>query len=118
MLKQTVMNHKELEKSKVYITRQIVEYIPNSIVSKTIMEKLTGNISALSFDDKEGLSEKISPFDAVVQIIEGKTEIIIDGASYFMEEGECIIIPAHKSHSIKGNKRFKMIVTIIKSGYE
>lgn len=48
------------------------------------------------------------------QIIEGKAEIIIDGASYVMEEGECIIIPAHKSHFIKGNKRFKMILTIVK----
>lgn len=112
------MNHRELEKSKVYITSQIVDYIPNSVVSKNILEKLTGNISVLSFDDKEGLSEKISPFDTVAQIIEGKTEIIIDGASYFMEEGECIIFPAHKRHSIKGNKRFKMIVTIIKSSYE
>ncbi|MDR6919791.1 MULTISPECIES: cupin domain-containing protein [Chryseobacterium] len=112
------MNHKELEKSKVYITRQIVGYISNSVVSRTLLEKITGNICALSFDDKEGLSEKISPFDAAVQIIEGKAEIIIDGASYFLEEGECIIIPAHKSHSIKGNKRFKMILTIIKSGYE
>lgn len=118
MFKTTVMNHRELEKSKVYITSQIVDYIPNSVVSKNILEKLTGNISVLSFDDKEGLSEKISPFDTVAQIIEGKAEIIIDGASYFMEEGECIIVPAHKSHSIKGNKRFKMIVTIIKSGYE
>ncbi|BFO67324.1 hypothetical protein KCF3NO3_33070 [Chryseobacterium sp. KCF3-3] len=118
MFKPTVMNHKELEKSKVYITNQIVEYIPNSVGSKTILEKVTGNISALSFDDKEGLSEKTSPFGAFAQIIEGKAEIIIDGASYFMKEGECIIIPAHTSHSIKGNKRFKMIVTIIKSGYE
>lgn len=118
MFKPTVMNHRELEKSKVYITSQIVDYIPNSVVSKNILEKLTGNISVLSFDDKEGLSEKISPFDTVAQIIEGKAEIIIDGASYCMEEGECIIVPAHKRHSIKGNKRFKMIVTIIKSGYE
>ncbi|MGH1517072.1 cupin domain-containing protein [Chryseobacterium sp. JK1] len=106
------MNHKELEKSKVYITTQIVEYIPNSVVSKTILEKLTGNISALSFNEKEGLPEKTSPYDAFAQIIEGEAEIIIDGATYFMEKGECIIIPAHKSHSIKGNKRFKMILTI------
>ncbi|MCJ7935904.1 MAG: cupin domain-containing protein [Chryseobacterium sp.] len=112
------MNPKELETSKVYITSQIVDYISNSVVSRTILEKLTGTISALSFDDGEGLPEKISPFDAVVQIMEGKAEIIIDGASYFLEEGECIIIPAHQSNSVKGNKRFKMIVTIIKSGYE
>ncbi len=112
------MKHQELEKSKVYLISQIVEYISNSVVSKTILEKLPCNISALAFDEKEGLSEKTSPFDAFAQIIEGKAEIIIEGATYFMEEGECIIIPAHKSHSIKGNKRFKMIVTIIRSDNE
>ncbi|KAB1231612.1 cupin domain-containing protein [Chryseobacterium viscerum] len=112
------MNHKEIEKSKVYVISQIVEYISNSMVSRTILGKLTGTINILSFDDEQGLPEKISPFDTAIQIIEGKAEIIIDGASYFMEEGECIVIPAHQPHSIKGNKRFKMIVTIIKSGYE
>ncbi|UCA61149.1 cupin domain-containing protein [Chryseobacterium rhizoplanae] len=110
------MNHQEFEKSKVYITSQIVECISNSVFNRTILEKPMGNINALSFDEKEGLPEKTSPFDAFAQIIEGKAEIIIDGTSYFMEEGECIIIPAHKSHSIKGNKCFKMILTIIKSG--
>lgn len=112
------MNDKEIKKSKVYITSQIVEYIPNSVVSKTILEKPTGNIIALSFDEDNGLPEKVSPFDMIAQIIDGKAEIIIDGASYFMEKGECIVIPAHKSHSVKGNKRFKMILTIIKNGYE
>ncbi|MGE8431199.1 cupin domain-containing protein [Chryseobacterium joostei] len=112
------MNHKELEKSKVYITSHIVEYLANSVVTRTILEKLTGTISALSFDEGEGLPEKISPFDAVVQVIEGKAEIIIEGGSYFLEGGESIILPAHKPNSIKGNKRFKMILTIIKSGYE
>lgn len=118
ILKQTVMNDKELEKSKVYITSQIVDYIPNSVASKTILEKPNGNIIALSFNENQGLPEKVSPFDTIAQIMDGKAEIIIDGASYFMEEGECIVIPAHKSHSVKGNKRFKMILTIIKSGYE
>lgn len=113
-----MMNLQELDKSKVYHIHQIIEYITNSVISRTILEKPTGNISVLSFDEKEGLSKKTSPFDTLVQIIDGKTEIIIDGDSYFMEEGEFIIIPAHKSHSIKGNKRFKMIITIIKSGYE
>jgi hypothetical protein len=53
------MNHQELEKSKVYITSQIVEYISNSVVSKTILEKLTGNISVLSFDEKKDYLKKL-----------------------------------------------------------
>ena len=36
----------EFEKSKTFIIVEIVEYIPNSVVIKTIIKKTTGNVSA------------------------------------------------------------------------
>ncbi len=108
----------ELQKSKAHITVEIIEYVPNSVVSKTIIKKSTGNISVMSFDNGEGLTEKITPFDTFTQIIEGKAEIVIDGTSFKLETGNSIIIPAHKANHIIPNGRFKMIQTIIKSGYE
>jgi quercetin dioxygenase-like cupin family protein len=108
----------ELAKSKSHIIVEIIEYVSNSVVIKTIIKKSTGNISAMSFDSGEGLTEKISPFDTFAQIIEGKAEIVIDNISHLLHSGEGIIIPAHSSNYIKPNGRFKMISTIIKSGYE
>jgi quercetin dioxygenase-like cupin family protein len=108
----------ELEKSKSHIIVEIIEYMANSVVTKTIIKKSTGNISVMSFDSGEGLTEKTSPFDTFVQIIEGKAEIVIDSKSSLLESGEGIIIPAHSPNFIKPNGRFKMISTIIKSGYE
>ncbi len=108
----------ELEKSKSHIIVEIIEYVPNSVVSKTIIKKSTGNISVMSFDTGEGLIEKTSPFDTFAQIIEGKAEIVVDKLSNHLKSGEGIIIPAHSSNFIKPNGRFKMILTIIKSGYE
>ena len=107
-----------VEKSVGLIIVEIIEYIPNSIVSKTIIKKSTGNISVMSFDTGEGLTEKTSPFDTFVQIIDGCAEIVIDGKSNNLQSGEGIVIPAHRSNIIKANERFKMILTIIKSGYE
>lgn len=112
------IENSELEKSKAHIIVEIIEYMANSVVIKTIIKKSTGNISVLSFDSGEGLTEKISPFDTFVQIIEGKAEIVIDKISHVLEAGGGIIIPAHLSNFIKPNGRFKMISTIIKSGYE
>jgi len=108
----------ELEKSKAHIIVEIIEYMTNSVVIKTIIKKSTGNISVMSFDSGEGLTEKTSPFDTFVQILEGKAEIVIDKESNLLESGQGIIIPAHSSNYIKPNGRFKMISTIIKSGYE
>ncbi|EHQ24970.1 cupin domain-containing protein [Mucilaginibacter paludis] len=108
----------ELEPGKAHIIVDIIEYVPNSVVIKTIIRKSTGNISIMSFDSGEGLSVKTSPFDAFAQIIEGNAEIVIDNVSNHLESGMGIIIPAHLPNYIKPNGRFKMIQTIIKSGYE
>ena len=113
-----IADNSELEKSTSHIIVKIIEYMPNSVVIKTIIKKSTGNISITSFDSGEGLTEKISPFDTFTQIIEGKAEIVIDKVSNLLESGQGIIIPAHSSNYIKPNGRFKMIQTIIKSGYE
>ena len=111
-------NSMELEKSKSHIIVEIIEYVPNSVVIKTIIKKSTGNISIMSFDSGEGLTEKTSPFDTFAQIIEGKAEIVIDKISNVLGSGQGIIIPAHAPNFIKPNGRFKMILTTIKSGYE
>src|ERR1051325_6762728 len=96
---------------------ELIEYIPNSVLSKTIMKKSTGNVTVVSFDSGEALTEKISPFDTFVQIIEGTAEIIINKKSHNLNCGLGIIIPAHSSHIVKANERFKMLQTVIKSGY-
>jgi len=108
----------EVEKSLAFITVEILEYIPNSVLIKTIIRKTTGNVSAVSFDTGEALTEKISAFDTFIQVIDGMAEIVIDGKSNMLQTGESIIIPANSKNTIKANVRFKMISTIIKSGYE
>lgn len=108
----------EVEKSKAHIIVEIIEYMPNATVSKVIIKKSTGNISVTSFDTGEGLTEKTTPYDTYVQIIDGKAELVIGKESHHLSTGEGIVIPAHHSSLIVPNGRFKMISTIIKSGYE
>jgi quercetin dioxygenase-like cupin family protein len=110
--------NEKIEKSTVHIIVEIIEYVPNAIVSKTIIKKTTGNIMLMSFDSGKELAEKSSPFDAFAQIIEGSAEITINKKVHLLQLGEGIIIPAHAPTCIKANQRFKMIQTIIKSGYE
>jgi quercetin dioxygenase-like cupin family protein len=112
------MDKNEFEKGKAHIIVEIIEYVSNSVVIKSIIKKTTGNITAVSFDSGEALAEKTIPFDTFVQIIDGKAEIVIDGISNMLKTGQSIIIPAHSSNIVKAKERFKMISTIIKSGYE
>ena len=112
------MKTSDIETGVAHIVVEIIEYVPNSVVSKTILNKSSGRISVMSFDTGEGLLEKISPFDTFAQIIDGNAEIIIDGKCHQLTTGQGIIIPAHRSNVINANERFKMILTIIKTGME
>ena len=108
----------EIEKGTAHIIVELIEYEHNAVVSKSIMKKATGSINALSFASGEGLNEKISPFDTYAQIIDGSAIIVIDGKAATLKTGDGILIPAHTSSHIKPNGRFKLILTVIKSGYE
>jgi quercetin dioxygenase-like cupin family protein len=113
------MNSKnEIEKGKAHIVIEIIEYVPNAVVSKTIIKKTTGNITATSMAVGEELSEKISPFDTYVQIVDGAAAVVIDDKNILLKLGDGIIIPAHSKHGFIANEQFKMITTVIKSGYE
>jgi len=114
----TESGNEELEKSKGHVIVQIIEYLPKSIVNKTILKKITGNVTVSSLDAGEEIEEKSYPFDTYVQIIDGAAEILIDKKKYKLTLGEGIVIPAHAYHNFYAIEQFKMLSTVIKSGYE
>ncbi|MFA5833350.1 MAG: cupin domain-containing protein [Bacteroidota bacterium] len=91
-----------------------IEYSPNAIVSKMVIKKPTGQITLFAFDAGEELSEHTSPFEALVQIIDGSAEISIAERSFSLHTGESIILPANVPHAVKAAVRFKMLLTMIK----
>jgi quercetin dioxygenase-like cupin family protein len=109
------MDTNEFEKSKVFSFNESIEYSNGGIVSKTVLKKQTGNISLFSFDKGEALSEHTAPFDAMIQVVDGRGEIIIGGKSFFLETGETIIMPANIAHAVKAVEKFKMVLTMIKN---
>lgn len=109
---------KELQKSKAHIIVEIIEYVPHAVLSKTIIKKTTGNVTASSLAAGEELAEKKSPFDTFIQIIDGKAEVRINDELFTLGLGEGIIIPAHSRQCFNASEQFKMISTTIKSGYD
>ena len=104
-----------IEPSKAFIPADSIDYAANSVVSKTILKKPSGNITLFAFDEGEGLSEHSSPHEAIVQILDGKAEITLGGNLYTLHASQCIILPADIPHALKANERFKMMLTMIKS---
>jgi quercetin dioxygenase-like cupin family protein len=93
----------------------LIDYQKGSVVSKEIINKKTGTVTLFAFDKGQGLSEHTAPFDAMVQVLDGDVEITISGKRHQLKEGEMVIMPANKPHALKAVKKFKMLLTMIRS---
>jgi quercetin dioxygenase-like cupin family protein len=109
------MESNEFEKAKVFSFDDSVEYASGGILSKTVLKKETGNISLFSFAKGEALSEHTAPFDAMIQVVDGKGEVVIGGKPFILEAGQSIIMPANIPHAVKAVEKFKMVLTMIRS---
>lgn len=94
---------------------ELVDYQSGSVVSREVVRGKTGTVTVFAFDAGEGLSEHTAPFDAMVVILDGEAEITIAGAPYVLSQGQAVVMPADKPHSLKALKRFKMLLIMIRS---
>jgi len=102
------------EHSNVFSFPERVDYSPEGIVSKRIIDRPAGTVTLFSFDKGQRLSTHSAPYDAMVQVIEGRAEIVISEASYKLGTGEAIIMPAGIPHAVNAVEQFKMVLTMIK----
>lgn len=93
---------------------KLVAYADDSIVSKTLLDKPIGTITLFAFDAGQRLSEHTAPFDAVVQVVDGQGVVIIDGDDHTVATGEIVIMPANIPHAVRAEKKFKMLLTMIR----
>lgn len=105
----------ETAKGQAINLAEHIQYMADSVVSKTLIKKDTGTVTLFAFDAGQGLSEHTAPFDALVEIIDGAAEIIIGGESTNVGTGQILIMPADIPHALKANQKFKMMLTMIRS---
>lgn len=106
--------HPVFENSKVFNIARQIDYAEGGVVSKQIIKNPAGNVTLFSFDKGQGLSEHSTPFDALVQVLDGEAEIRIGGALHNVKAGEIIVMPANIPHALYAAERFKMLLTMIR----
>lgn len=100
---------------KALTLSELVSYQDGSVVSKTLIDKKIGTLTMFSFGVGQGLSEHTAPFDAVVQVVDGEAEVVINGEPQTVSAGQMIIMPANIPHELKAVKPFKMLLTMIRA---
>ena len=108
------MENKAFPVAEKFSMTNKVAYAEGSVVSKIIIRNEKGNVTLFAFDKGEFLSEHTAPFDALVQVLDGKGEIIIDGKPVELNVGESIIMPANIRHAVNAIECFKMLLIMIK----
>lgn len=93
----------------------LVSYQEGSVVSRVILKQDKGNVTLFAFDEGQGLSEHTSPFDALVQVIEGDADVTVAGNPIAVKPGQVVLLPAEKPHALKAITRFKMVLTMIRA---
>jgi quercetin dioxygenase-like cupin family protein len=100
---------------KVEALKDMVEYQEGAVVSRTLIDKPMGTVTLFAFAEGEGLSEHTTPYDALVQVLDGEVEITIAGEAFHLDEGEMIVMPADVPHALRALGRFKMLLVMVKT---
>jgi quercetin dioxygenase-like cupin family protein len=92
----------------------LLEYAPGAVVSRTLAKCDAGTLTVFAFDRGEELSEHTTPFDAHVQVLDGRAELTIGGEPVLAQAGETVLMPADVPHAVKATERFKMLLIMIR----
>jgi quercetin dioxygenase-like cupin family protein len=103
------------QKTEAIRLKDHIDYAPDAVVSKTLLKQKTGTVTLFAFDKGQELSEHTAPFDAMVLVLDGETELVIGGEPIRTREGQMVIMPANIPHAVKAVERFKMLLTMIRS---
>jgi quercetin dioxygenase-like cupin family protein len=109
-----VKSQAELPAGKAVRLEAEIDYLPGSVVSRTLAKTKGGTLTLFAFDAGEGLSEHTAPFDAFVQVLDGVAVITIGGAPVTTRAGETVLMPANVSHALHAQERFKMLLSMVR----
>ena len=102
-------------KAQILELAGMASYQDGSIVSRQITKEEAGNITLFAFDAGQELTEHVSPYDALVQVLDGEAVITISGKPFNLKSGQAIILPSGEPHALSAPQKFKMLLTMIRA---
>lgn len=92
----------------------LIKQTEQGIASRVLAKTSGGNLTLFAFDKGQGLSEHSAPFDAIVMVIEGQLNLIIDGETVKAEPGTIVKMPANIPHAVEAPIPAKMLLIMLR----
>ena len=104
---------KNIDHEKVLKIADQVNADADQVVSKTLAQNDFVSVTLFAFSKGEDISTHDSIGDAMVTVIEGCGKFIVDDKEYIVNQGESLVMPAKKPHSVHAVEAFKMMLVRI-----
>lgn len=87
---------------------------PDAVVSRTLAKGEAGTLTLFAFDAGQELSEHTAPFDAFVQVLDGRLDLTIAGEVVGVEAGACALMPAGIPHSVEATVASRWVLFMLR----
>jgi len=104
--------YKNIAKQERMRLRDLVDYQPGQVVSKTLVQNDAVSMTIFSFDKGEEISTHTSGGDAMVTVLEGTGRFTVGGEVFVLGEGETLVMPKDVPHAVYGEERMKMQLVV------
>ncbi|MBQ8347659.1 MAG: cupin domain-containing protein [Alphaproteobacteria bacterium] len=104
--------YKNIEKAAILHLKDLVDYQPGQVVSKTLVQNDLVSMTLFSFDKSEEISTHTAGGDAMVTVLEGTGRFTVGQDVFILHEGDTLIMPKGIPHAVFGEERFKMQLTV------
>jgi len=92
----------------------LISYTEQGISSRVIAQAGGGNVTLFAFDEGQELSEHASPYEALVDVIEGTLMITVGGTAVRATSGTVVRIPSNVPHSLESPRCSKIVLVMLR----
>jgi quercetin dioxygenase-like cupin family protein len=93
--------------------RAEVEIPPDGILSRTVHTTGSMTLTLFGFDVGQELTEHTSSRAAIIEILDGDAEVVLDGQAHVVGAGAWIAMPAGMRHAIRATTPMRMALTLL-----
>lgn len=87
---------------------------PGGIASRILAKTAGGSLTLFAFAEGQGLTEHSSPYEAIVQVLEGRFVLTIGGIPVDAPAGSVVLMPAGVPHAVDAPEAGRMLLTMLK----